>query len=130
MAQSRRVFLTIPTGIADALERWADAEGDKVATLAGYIVTKAVREAIADGRVPPATSFKSISHAIVRNWDHLVKNSRIPKERLLAIRDGDCPSDLEYARLALALKVTEEELESLPLSHKGGKSNGTANGVT
>lgn len=49
---SKRVFLTLPESIYEKLERWAKAERRKAATLAGFIVEAAVREAEEAGRIP------------------------------------------------------------------------------
>jgi pyrroloquinoline quinone (PQQ) biosynthesis protein C len=59
--------------------------------------------------------FRSLAHAIILNWDKLQATKLIP-EKLAAIRDGKKkPTELELARIALALGITEEYLESLPL---------------
>lgn len=51
-AVSRRVFLTLPDGVADDLDKWAAAENNKAATLAGFIVEQAVRQAKEQGKIP------------------------------------------------------------------------------
>ncbi|ESA37154.1 hypothetical protein N836_00305 [Leptolyngbya sp. Heron Island J] len=45
-------MITLPDGIADALERWAISEGNKSSTLAGFIVETQVRNALANGIIP------------------------------------------------------------------------------
>lgn len=47
-------MITLPDGIAEALERWAKSEGNKAATLAAFIVETEVRTAMSEGRVPDA----------------------------------------------------------------------------
>lgn len=58
--------------------------------------------------------YRSLAQAIALNWDKL-QASRVSPEKLAAIRDGKKkPTELEAARLALALGLTEVELEALP----------------
>ena len=56
--------------------------------------------------------YDSICQAINRNLDDL-KQCRISGSRLIEIRDGSQPTDLEIARLALALGTSEQMLEDL-----------------
>ncbi|MBD2099254.1 hypothetical protein H6F90_29765 [Trichocoleus sp. FACHB-591] len=59
--------------------------------------------------------FRSLAHGICTNWDKLTRTKLNP-EKLAAIRDGKKkPTETELLRLALALDVSEEYLESLPL---------------
>lgn len=48
---SRRYAITLPDGIADALEQLAADERNKPSTLAAFLVESAVRQAIKEGRV-------------------------------------------------------------------------------
>jgi hypothetical protein len=41
---SKRYFITLPDGIADALDRWAESERNKPSTLAAFLVERAVRD--------------------------------------------------------------------------------------
>ena len=50
---SKRYFITLPDGIARALEEWAAREDNKPTTLAAYLVEQAVRQAIDEGKTPP-----------------------------------------------------------------------------
>ena len=60
----------------------------------------------------------------MRNWDRLVEYGRVDLERLKVIRDdGDRPSELEIARLALALNLEESDVESI--ASKGKQPHGT-----
>ncbi len=52
-AVSKRFFVTLPDGIGEALDRWAKSEKNKPASLAAFIIEKAVREAMDQGKVPP-----------------------------------------------------------------------------
>ncbi|MBD2095837.1 hypothetical protein H6F90_11825 [Trichocoleus sp. FACHB-591] len=59
--------------------------------------------------------YRSMAHAITCNWDQLQSTKLNPK-RLAAIRDGSQkPTETELLRLALALGISEQELELLPL---------------
>lgn len=49
---SKRFFVTLPDGIGEALERWAEAEKNKPATLAAFLLEASIREAIDQGKVP------------------------------------------------------------------------------
>ena len=41
---SKRYFITLPDGIADALDQWAESERNKPSTLAAFLVERAVRD--------------------------------------------------------------------------------------
>ncbi|MBD2094309.1 hypothetical protein H6F90_03990 [Trichocoleus sp. FACHB-591] len=59
--------------------------------------------------------YRSIAHAITCNWDQL-QSTKLNLKRLAAIRDGSQkPTETELLRLALALGISEQDLESLPL---------------
>jgi hypothetical protein len=128
---SKRFFVTVPDVIGDALDRWAEAERNKPTTLAAFLLEQVVRQAMDEGKIPlskeaeAATfSYKSISQLVMRNWEQLVEYGRVEAERLKAIRDdGDCPNELEIARIALALNLEESYVESL--AKKGKQPNGT-----
>lgn len=49
---SKRYFITLPDGIADKLERWAESERNKPSTLAAFLVEAAVRDADDSGKIP------------------------------------------------------------------------------
>lgn len=68
--------------------------------------------------------YRSIKQAVLRNWDALTQ-SRIHPDRLVKIREGDRPTELELARIAIAAGVTEDYLEELPLNHNGDIPNGS-----
>jgi hypothetical protein len=116
---SRRVFLTVPDFIADALERWADKEGTKAATLAGFIVEREVREGLRTGEIPPApnheTEYDSLKHLVMYNRKQLMDSGKFADERLKELMDGAAPTELETVRLALLLDLTEEYVATLPI---------------
>lgn len=55
-AVSKRVHVTLPDKVFDALERWADDQGRPVANLVAYLVEKALEEAETQGRIPSSSS--------------------------------------------------------------------------
>lgn len=49
---TKRMQITIPDSSAELLDLWAKAEGDKPASLAGFIVQEAIKNADAQGKIP------------------------------------------------------------------------------
>ncbi|MGK7957186.1 MAG: hypothetical protein AB4063_18340 [Crocosphaera sp.] len=49
---SKRVYLTLPDKVYEALERWANEQGRPVANLAAYLVERAVEQAEAEEKIP------------------------------------------------------------------------------
>lgn len=125
-AVSRRVFLTLPDQVADDLERWAEAEGTKAASLAGFIVGKAVRDAKLEGRIPDPEAnllpdYKSLGQVVMHNLTKLVDSSKFPNGRLKELMSGAAPTEIEILRIALICGLTEEYVAGLPLN--GGTPN-------
>jgi hypothetical protein len=121
---SKRFFVTLPDAIGDALDRWAAAERNKPATLAAFLLEQVIRQAIDDGKVPPEPdpshlTYDSLAQLIEQNWERLIGYGRIPETRLRELQGlnqenllGNL-SELELARLALALDLEESYIESL-----------------
>lgn len=59
--------------------------------------------------------YDSIAQAVILNWETL-EGSRISKGRLDDLKKGSCPTELEQARLALALNLPESVIEQLALA--------------
>ncbi|MGP1387348.1 MAG: ribbon-helix-helix domain-containing protein [Thainema sp.] len=111
---SKRVFLTLPDAIADALERWAEKDGGKAATLAGFLVEREVRAALKTGEIPPETpNYESIQQLVLANHDKLLESGRFSDSRLKELESGDTPSEVEIVRLALLLGLSEEYVMNL-----------------
>ena len=74
---SKRYYITLPDALGDALERWADALGDKPASLAAFIVQKGIREAQDRGEIPPVErhEVKELSHRFLSS---LVSGNPLP----------------------------------------------------
>lgn len=116
---SKRVFLTLPDGVADDLERWAEAEGNKAASLAGFIVEQSVRQAKEQGKIPPPPGvthpqYESMAQMVHQNLSKLIESDKFPQVRLKALMNGDRPTEVETLRLALLLGLTEEYVSQLP----------------
>lgn len=131
---SKRVFLTLPDAVADDLELWAEAEGNKAASLAGFIVELAVRQAREQGKIPkrPSVNYVSIDSVedleqlISQTWKTLIESSGISLQRLELLRDSKSePSEVEILRIALALGLPESFVSNLPLRSRGKQSNGS-----
>lgn len=116
---SKRFFVTLPDAIGAALDQWAVQESNKPATLAAFLLERVIRDAADQGKIPPLrvegdSSYKSVAQLVMRNWDILTEYDRIPTSRLKAMRDdGDRPTELEIARLSLALGLEEKYVEQL-----------------
>jgi CopG-like RHH_1 or ribbon-helix-helix domain, RHH_5 len=52
---SKRYNITLPDGVAEKLEEWADGEKNKPSTLAAFIVEAAVREWVQKNNQNPVT---------------------------------------------------------------------------
>ncbi|MGF1495114.1 MAG: hypothetical protein ACFBSC_22255 [Microcoleaceae cyanobacterium] len=93
---SRRIFLTLPDGIGDALEAWAEKENNKSSALASYLLEKAVREAIANGEAPkPAEArttllagYKKLKGLLLDNLEGLKSHPKLG-DRITEILAGD-----------------------------------------
>ena len=81
---SKRYYVTLPEALGDALERWAQALGDKPASLAAFIVQKAIREAQERGEIPPVESdeVKELSHRFLSS---LASGSRLPNGEMAVL---------------------------------------------
>lgn len=58
-AMSKRINLTIPDSVYDALERWAAKEGRALANLAAFLVELQVKEALKRGDIPKDPELES-----------------------------------------------------------------------
>ena len=55
---SKAYLIRLPDLLAEALERWAEHEGNKPTSLAAFIVEAEIRAAMVDGRVPKKSEEK------------------------------------------------------------------------
>ena len=87
---SKRFFVTVPDFIGDALDRWAESERNKPATLAAWLIETSIRQALDEGKIPSATEALPKSGTIVDTSD---------RDRVLkALIDG---SEIDETTLAL-----------------------------
>lgn len=49
--KGKRLYLTLPNGIYEALERWAESEDNKPASLGAFIIEREVRDALESGKI-------------------------------------------------------------------------------
>ena len=100
--------------VGEMAEYWGRTEADVIVeAFRGGILPVTQRYFSDRGINKPLSAglpYKSICQAINQNLEKL-ERSRIPVNRLIEIRDGSQPTDLEIARLALAFGTTEAELE-------------------
>ena len=116
---SKRYYFTLPDKIAEALELWANLEGNKAASLAGFIVEQAVRQTIESGRLPMKSSisdaepiYEKFKQLLLDNYDRLSKNPYL-KKRLSWLLEDNLPTMEDKLRIAIATGLTEEYLDSL-----------------
>jgi hypothetical protein len=91
--KGKRLYLTLPTGIYDALERWAESENNKAATLAAFIIEREVRDAQTEGKIPPPGSMtvpieSSLLFALASFLDRLAQGEIPPQQQLVSIADS------------------------------------------
>ena len=79
-------------------------------------------------QVSPAL-YDSLAQAIALNWDALT-GSRISPERLIALKSGETPTELEQVRLALALNLPESAIEKLVAPETHDTTLGTTPSAT
>lgn len=118
--RGKRIFLSLPLGILEALERWAESEGNRPTSLANWIVETAVREAMETGKIPPPGE----------------KTSLLPpadlKTFLTQLACGELPSNGQLVTLAHDLGVETEvlmELRDRVRRGNGNKKEGQTNGT-
>ena len=118
--RGKRIFLSLPLGILEALERWAESEGNRPTSLANWIVETAVREAMETGKIPPPEE----------------KASLLPpadlKTFLTQLACGELPSNGQLVTLAHDLGVETEvlmELRDRVRRSNGNKKEGQTNGT-
>jgi hypothetical protein len=91
IGKGKRLYLTLPMGIYNALERWAESEGNKAATLGTFLIEREVREALKQGRIPdPVESNGSLtsSAALLAFLDQLAQGSMPSKEQISDLADS------------------------------------------
>ena len=109
--RGKRIFLSLPPGILEALERWAESEGNRPTSLANWIVETAVREALESGKIPP-----------LRNKAPLLAPTDL-KTFLTQLACGELPTNGQLVTLAHDLGVETEILMELRDRVRRGNGN-------
>jgi hypothetical protein len=115
--RGKRIFLSLPPAILDALERWAESEGNRPTSLANWIVETAVREALEKGKIPnPTEPQKSVAPTELKAF-------------LTQLAYGELPTNGQLVTLAHDLGIPTETLmairDRVSRQKKEGQSNGT-----
>lgn len=119
---SKRFFVTLPDAIGEALDRWAEAERNKPASLAAFLLEKVIREAMDQGKIPAASAeprpdFKKFHHVVMHFLTLLVESGKFPNGRLKELMaSGNPPTEVELLRIALLCGLSEDYLASLPIN--------------
>lgn len=116
--RGKRIFLSLPPGILEALERWAESEGNRPTSLANWIVETAVRDAMESGKVPPPQAEPEPSPPTDL------------KAFLTQLACGELPTNGQLVILAHDLGVDTEILMDLRdrVRRGNGKKEGQTNG--
>jgi hypothetical protein len=117
--KGKRLYLTLPNGIYEALERWAESEDNKPASLGAFIIEREVREALEDGKIPePKKKLTSAPTDL--------------KAFLTQLACGELPTNGQLVTLAHDLGVETEvlmELRDRVQRGNGNKKEGQTNGT-
>lgn len=122
VARNPRLSIALPDGLLKALERWAEAEGNKPTSLATFLLEKAIREAIEEGRVPPEPVKEETSKLAPSDL----------KAFLTQLACGELPTNGQLVTLAHDLGVETEVLMDLRdrvRRGNGNKKEGQTNGA-
>lgn len=103
VARNPRLSIALPDGLLSALERWAEAEGNKPTSLATFLLEKAIRDAIEGGKVPPESPKEESSK---------ITPSEL-KAFLTQLAHGELPPNDQLLKLSHELGVETEFLMEL-----------------
>jgi len=98
--KGKRLYLTLPNGIYEALERWAESEDNKPASLGAFIIEREVREALENGKIPELKKKPVSAPAVL-------------KEFLLQLTSGELPTNAQLVALAHGSGIEPEVLIEL-----------------
>lgn len=98
--KGKRLYLTLPNGIYEALERWAESEDNKPASLGAFIIEREVRKALEDGKIP-------------EDKKKLASTPVDLKAFLTQLACGELPTNSQLVTLAHDLGVETEVLMEL-----------------
>lgn len=107
--KGKRLYLTLPNGIYEALERWAESEDNKSASLGAFIIEREVREALENGKIPELKKKPVSTPADL-------------KEFLIQLASGEMPTNAQLVTLAHAAGIETEVLMELRDRCQAGKT--------
>lgn len=129
---SKRYYFTLPDKIAEALDYWADLEGNKPSSLAGFIVEQAVRQQIESSRLPieifgemNPPRYEKFKHLLLDNYDKLSEDPYL-KSRMGWLLEGHRPTIEDKLRIVIVTRFNEQYLDNLiEASFANGNGNKT-----
>jgi hypothetical protein len=96
--KGKRIFLSLPPAILEALELWAESEGNRPTSLANWIVETAVREAMEKGKIPrPSATQEVVTFTELKTF-------------LSQLACGDLPTNEQLVTLAHNLEIPTQTL--------------------
>lgn len=119
-AVSKKIFGVVSDGLAQRLERRADAEGRSLSSLVAYLLERQMEgwvepvQTQPDIETPP--SYKNLGQCVMHNLTKLVDSGKFLNGRLKELMSGAAPTEVEILRIALICGLTEEYVSSLPLN--------------
>jgi len=115
VARNPRLSIALPDGLLRALERWAEAEGNKPTSLATFLLEQAIRQAIAEGKVPPEEPKENTVNIASANLDAFLSR----------LADGDQLTESQLKTIAADMGVRIETLIALSdrLSQKNSRED-------
>lgn len=111
--KGKRLYLTLPNGIYEALERWAESEENKPASLGAFIIEREVREALESGKIPQGNKNSTSAPTDLKAF-------------LTQLACGELPTNGRLVILAHDLGVPTEVL--MELRDRVRQSNGNKEG--
>ncbi|MGE5659459.1 MAG: hypothetical protein ACM37W_22935 [Actinomycetota bacterium] len=109
MDKRKRLNLTIPEWVHRGLKQLVAAYGTTIQDWMEEMVANAVVEG---GFAKRPHNYSSIAELVKANYS-IISETRIPAQKLVAIRDGAKPSELDLVRIAAALGLDENYLIEL-----------------
>jgi len=113
VARNPRLSIALPDGLLSALERWAEAEGNKPTSLATFLLEKAIRDAIEGGKIPSESPQAKGSKPPQVNF----------KTFLTQLAGGELPTNEQLVTIARDLGVETKVLMELRDRVQRGNGN-------
>lgn len=132
LARSPRLSIALPDGLMKALERWAEAEGNKPTSLATFLLEREIRLAVEQGKVPLERNSPNegedlqtvqslLFQVLASEWsgsthpvEAFAEDAVMDLDRVQAILNGDRPTDDDIIALTRMIPDwTEADLRAL-----------------